>query len=48
MFIFTTNKELYAHELMDRIMGCDHSLDRNDIVSWSYFFIVYIFIVSTI
>jgi hypothetical protein len=28
MFIFTTDQELYAHELMGRIMGCNHSLAR--------------------
>jgi hypothetical protein len=26
MFIVTTDKELWAHELMCHIMGCDHSL----------------------
>jgi hypothetical protein len=26
MFIFTTNEDLWAHELMGCIMSCDHSL----------------------
>jgi hypothetical protein len=26
MFILTTDKELWVHELMCHIMGCDHSL----------------------
>jgi ABC-type microcin C transport system permease subunit YejE len=30
MFILTTNKELWAHELMWRIMGCDHSLSLKE------------------
>jgi hypothetical protein len=57
MFIFAAYQELWAHEVMNRIMGCDHSLDRKDIPKFVYYFmiiflIVYIFkhffIVSTI
>jgi hypothetical protein len=56
MFIFATDQELCTRELMDRIMGCDHSLSWNDILKFVYcfmnlFFIVYIFkhfFVSTI
>jgi hypothetical protein len=29
MFIFTINQDLWARELMDRMMSCDHSLGRN-------------------
>jgi hypothetical protein len=31
MFIFTINQDLWAHNLMARIMICDHSLGQNDI-----------------
>jgi hypothetical protein len=57
MFIFVTDQELWARELMDCIMGCDHSLGQKDILKFVYcfmilFLIVYIFthffIVSTI
>jgi hypothetical protein len=57
MFIFVTNEELWARELMDRIMGCDHSLGRKDIIKFVYCFMIlfltiyilkYFFIVSTI
>jgi hypothetical protein len=50
MFIFAIDQLLWAHELMDRIMGCDHSLGRKDIhlnsfiISWSYFLLQYIFL----
>jgi hypothetical protein len=48
MFIFVTDQELWARELMDRIMGCDHSLDQKDILKFVYcfmilFLMVYIF-----
>jgi hypothetical protein len=48
MFIFTIDQELYTHELMDRIMGCNHSVGQKDILKFVYcfmilFLIVYIF-----
>jgi hypothetical protein len=49
MFIFATNQELCAHELIDHIMGYDHSLGRKeDILKcvdcfMILFLIVYIF-----
>jgi hypothetical protein len=33
MFIFTTHKELWARELMDRIMGCDRSLGLKEFLN---------------
>jgi hypothetical protein len=30
MFILTTDHELWLHELMYRIMDCDHSLSLKD------------------
>jgi hypothetical protein len=57
MFIFVTDQELWARELMDRIMGCDHSLDQKDILKFVYCFMIlflmvyifkYFFIVSII
>jgi hypothetical protein len=38
MFIFITNQDLYARELMGRIMSCDHSLDRKDILKFILLF----------
>jgi hypothetical protein len=32
MFIFVTDQELWTRELMDRIMSCDHSLNRKYIL----------------
>jgi hypothetical protein len=48
MFMFVTDQELWTRELMDRIMGCDHSLGQKDILKFIYcfmilFFMVYIF-----
>jgi hypothetical protein len=40
MSIFATDQELWARELMDRIMGCDHSLGRNDILKFIYCFMI--------
>jgi hypothetical protein len=57
MFIFTTNSELWALKLIDRIMGCDQSMDQKDILKFVYCFMIlflmiyifkYFFIVSTI
>jgi hypothetical protein len=47
-YIFATDQELWARELMSRIMGCDHSLGQKDILKFVYsfmilFLIVYIF-----
>jgi hypothetical protein len=33
MITFTTDQELYEHELMGRIMGCDHSLDLKEFLN---------------
>jgi hypothetical protein len=38
MFIFTTNQDLWARELMGRIMSCDHSLGRNHILKFILLF----------
>jgi hypothetical protein len=38
MIIFTINQNLWTHELMDRIMSCDHSLDRKDILKFILLF----------
>jgi hypothetical protein len=38
MFIFTTNQDLWAHELMGRIMSYDHSLGRNDMIKFILLF----------
>jgi hypothetical protein len=40
MFIFATDQELWTHELMDRIMSCDHSLGQKDILKFVYCFII--------
>jgi hypothetical protein len=40
MFIFVTDQELWAHMLMNRIMGCDHSLGWKYIVKSIYYFII--------
>jgi hypothetical protein len=36
MFIFTIDQELWTHELMDYIMGCDHFLNQKDILLYLY------------
>jgi hypothetical protein len=38
MFIFITNQDLWAHELIGRIMSCDHSLGRKDILKFILLF----------
>jgi hypothetical protein len=38
MFIFTTNQDLWARELMSHIMSCDHSLGRNDMIKFILLF----------
>jgi hypothetical protein len=57
MFILTIDLELWAYELMNRIMGYDHSLGQKDILKFIYCFMIlfptiyihkYFFIVSTI
>jgi polyphosphate kinase 2 (PPK2 family) len=40
MFILTTDQELYTRELIDRIMGCDNSLDQKDILKFIYYFMI--------
>jgi hypothetical protein len=40
MFIFITDQELWTHELMDRIMCCDHSLSQKDILKFIYCFMI--------
>jgi hypothetical protein len=40
MLIFATDQELSARELMSRIMCCDHSLGRNDILKFIYCFMI--------
>jgi hypothetical protein len=53
MFIFEIDQELWTRKLMGHIMGCDHFLDRNDILKSVYCFMilfltVYIFNIFTI
>jgi hypothetical protein len=38
MFIFTTNQDLWARELMGRIMDCDHSLGQKDMLKFILLF----------
>jgi hypothetical protein len=38
MFIFTTNQDLWARELIVCIMSCDHSLARKDILKFILLF----------
>jgi hypothetical protein len=38
MYIFTTNQDLWARELMSRIMSCDNSLDQKDILKFILLF----------
>jgi hypothetical protein len=38
MFIFTTDQELWARDVMDRIMSCDHSLAQKDILKFILLF----------
>jgi hypothetical protein len=45
MFIFSIDQALWAHELIDRIMGYDHSLGQNDILKFVYSFIIIFLIV---
>jgi hypothetical protein len=57
MFIFAIDQKLWACEVMDPIMGWDHSLSRKDIFKFVYYFMIiyltvyifkHIFIISTI
>jgi hypothetical protein len=41
MFIFIIDQELLTRELMSRIIGYEHSLDRNDILKFVYFLLSY-------
>jgi hypothetical protein len=38
MFIFIIDQDLWARELMNRIMSSDHSLNRNDILKYILLF----------
>jgi hypothetical protein len=38
MFIFITNQDLWAHELMSRIMSCDHSLSQKNMLKFILLF----------
>jgi hypothetical protein len=40
MFIFITDQELWTRELIDRIMGCDHSLCGKDVLKFIYYFVI--------
>jgi hypothetical protein len=40
MFIFAIDQELWPRELMCHIMGYDHSLGRNDILKFIYYFMI--------
>jgi hypothetical protein len=40
MSIFVTDQELWLRELMGGIMGYKHSLDRNDIIKFIYYFMI--------
>jgi hypothetical protein len=45
VLILITDQELWTHELMSRIKGCDHSLDRKDILKFIYCFMILFLIV---
>jgi hypothetical protein len=38
MFIFTIDQDLWTCKLMNRIMSCDHSLGRKDILKFILLF----------
>jgi hypothetical protein len=40
IFIFTTDHELWTHELMNHILGYDHSLEQKDILKFVYYFMI--------
>jgi hypothetical protein len=40
MFVFATDQKVYARELMDCIMGYDHSLVQKDILKFIYCFMI--------
>jgi hypothetical protein len=42
MFIFTTDQELWACELIHCIMSCDHSLDIKEYLNQLNLFFIYI------
>jgi hypothetical protein len=37
---FTTDQKLRPHKLMDRIIGRDHSLGRNEVLKFVYCFMI--------
>jgi hypothetical protein len=41
MFIFTTDQELCARDLMSHIMGCDHSLGLKEFLNQLNFLYIY-------
>jgi hypothetical protein len=43
MFIFTTDQELWAHELINHIMSYDYSIGRKDILKFIYCFMIIFF-----
>jgi hypothetical protein len=45
MFIFEIDHELWARELMSRIMSYNHSLSRKDILKSIYYFMIIFLIV---
>jgi hypothetical protein len=47
MFIFTTNQDLWAHELINHIMSYDHFLDRNDMLKFILLFYDPIYFLET-
>jgi hypothetical protein len=38
MFIFTIDQDLWVHKLMSRIISCDHSLSRKDVLKFILFY----------
>jgi hypothetical protein len=44
MFIFITDQELCVRNLIDRIMGYDHSMGRKDVLKFVYYFMIIFFI----
>jgi hypothetical protein len=40
MFIFAIDQGLWAREVLERIMGCEHSLNWNDILKFIYRFMI--------
>jgi hypothetical protein len=45
MFIFATDQNVWAHEIIDRIIDFDHSLNQKDIFKFVYYFMILFLII---